>query len=101
MPEPDYGDLARDPATRADNYADLVRGYFDLVTPIYLEKWGESFHFAVFRGNKSLEEAITATEQWIADVGCFKPGMKVLDIGCGVGGPALTIAKHSGAHVTG
>lgn len=27
--------------------------------------------------------------------------MKVLDVGCGVGGPAREIAKFTGAHVTG
>lgn len=37
----------------------------------------------------------------LADEGGFGPGMSVLDVGCGSGGPALTIAEHSGAHVTG
>ena len=101
MNEPDYRALAADPATRRDRYSDLVRGYYDLVTPIYLEKWGESFHFALFKGDEPLDEAMAATERWIADRGGFRPGMKVLDVGCGVGGPALTIADHSGAHVTG
>jgi SAM-dependent methyltransferase len=31
----------------------------------------------------------------------IKPGMKVLDVGCGVGGPAREIVKFTGAHVTG
>lgn len=31
----------------------------------------------------------------------LKPGMRVLDVGCGVGGPAREIARFSGAHVTG
>jgi len=31
----------------------------------------------------------------------LRPGMKVLDCGCGVGGPMRTIASTSGAHVTG
>jgi cyclopropane fatty-acyl-phospholipid synthase-like methyltransferase len=101
MPDIDFHSLAQESTTRKDNYADLVRSYYDLVTPIYLEKWGESFHFAIFRGEESLDEALAATEKWIADVGGFKPEMKVLDVGCGVGGPALTIAKHCGAHVTG
>lgn len=101
MNEPDYRALAADPATRRDRYSDLVRGYYGLVTSIYRKKWGESFHFALFRGDESLAEAMAATERWIADRGGFRPGMKVLDVGCGVGGPALTIAAHSGAHVTG
>lgn len=32
----------------------------------------------------------------------LRPGMRVLDVGCGVGGPAREIAKFSGvAHITG
>lgn len=31
----------------------------------------------------------------------LKPGDKVLDIGCGVGGPLRRIAYLTGAHVTG
>jgi len=31
----------------------------------------------------------------------IKEGMRVLDVGCGVGGPAREIAKFSGAHITG
>jgi hypothetical protein len=31
----------------------------------------------------------------------YAAGMKVLDCGCGVGGPMRTIASVSGAHVTG
>ena len=30
-----------------------------------------------------------------------RPGMEVLDIGCGIGGPARAMARRSGAHVTG
>ncbi len=31
----------------------------------------------------------------------FKRDMRVLDIGCGIGGAARTVAAHTGAHVTG
>lgn len=31
----------------------------------------------------------------------IKPGDKVLDVGCGVGGPAREMAKFTGAHITG
>jgi sterol 24-C-methyltransferase len=31
----------------------------------------------------------------------LKPGMKVLDVGCGIGGPAREIARFSGCNVTG
>lgn len=37
----------------------------------------------------------------IAETIGLKPGMKVLDVGCGVGGPMRNIVKATGGHVTG
>ncbi|WSN62275.1 class I SAM-dependent methyltransferase [Streptomyces sp. NBC_01362] len=48
-----------------------------------------------------MAEALAEQEQRLADDAGFGPGMRILDIGCGIGGPALHIARHSGAHVTG
>ena len=31
----------------------------------------------------------------------IRPGMNVLDVGCGIGGPARTIARFSDARITG
>lgn len=31
----------------------------------------------------------------------LKPGMKVLDVGCGIGGPARAIARFADVHITG
>ena len=48
-----------------------------------------------------MAEAEVAHETRVADILGLKPGLKALDVGCGVGGPIRTIAAHSGAHVTG
>lgn len=37
----------------------------------------------------------------LADLAAIKPGMKILDIGCGVGGPARILAADFGCRVTG
>jgi len=79
----------------------MVQAYYDRVTDTYRQKWCDSFHFAIFTGTESLQEAMTATERRIAEEGHFGPEDRVLDIGCGVGGPALNIAEFSGARVTG
>lgn len=49
----------------------------------------------------TLEEAQAAKKQHIANKLCIQPGMRVLDIGCGWGGMALTLVRDYGAHVTG
>lgn len=40
-------------------------------------------------------------EHYLAHNIGIKPNMKVLDVGCGVGGPAREMVKFTGAHVTG
>lgn len=49
----------------------------------------------------TLAEAQEAKKRHIADKLMIEPGMRVLDIGCGWGGMALTLARDYGARVTG
>ena len=37
----------------------------------------------------------------LAELASLKPGMKILDVGCGVGGPSRTLAAEFGCQVTG
>src|SRR5437868_14639862 len=101
MRDVDFEKLSSDPDARQANYKLLTTAYYDRVTDMYRRAWSDSFHFALFTGDETLSEALLATEQRIAREGGFGPETKVLDIGCGVGGPALNIAEFSGAHVTG
>ncbi|MFN4261484.1 MAG: SAM-dependent methyltransferase [Gemmataceae bacterium] len=97
----DFQQFTQDRARRTTNYQEMVRKYYDHVTDFYRERWNDSFHFAVFQGNEPLEEAILATERMLAEDAGLRAGMKVLDVGCGVGGPALNIAEYAGVYVTG
>jgi ubiquinone/menaquinone biosynthesis C-methylase UbiE len=101
MDDVEFQRILATPLSRATNYRGAVNAFYERVTDTFREKWGESFHFAVFKGQESLEEALVAMEGWVADEASFRPGMEILDVGCGVGGPALNIAQHSGAHITG
>jgi len=51
--------------------------------------------------NMTLDEAQAAKKRHIARKLLIEPGMEVLDIGCGWGGMALTLAEDYGARVTG
>ncbi len=52
-------------------------------------------------GQETLDQAQAAKKRHIAAKLCLQPGMHVLDIGCGWGGMALTLARDYGVRVTG
>ncbi|XP_051177582.1 cycloartenol-C-24-methyltransferase 1-like isoform X2 [Lolium perenne] len=87
--------------SRASNYADVANKYYDLVTSFYEYGWGESFHFANRWEGETLRESIKRYEHFLALQLGLTEGMKVLDVGCGIGGPLREIAKFSSALVTG
>ncbi|KAL2074088.1 hypothetical protein VTL71DRAFT_7866 [Oculimacula yallundae] len=86
---------------RAEDYANLTRNYYDLATGLYEEAWGQSFHFCRFAPNEPFHQAIARHEHYLASTMGLKPGMRILDVGCGVGGPAMEIATFADCHVTG
>ena len=87
--------------TRKASYMTMVNHYYDLVTDFYELSWGQSFHFAPRRKGESFRASLARHEIYLAQQLGLKPGMQVLDVGCGVGGPMRTIARFSGANVVG
>lgn len=86
---------------RKNQYKKLVQNYYSLSTDFFEYGWGQSFHFANrFRG-ETLSESIQRHESYLALRAQMKPGDKVLDMGCGIGGPLRRIAHLTGAHITG
>lgn len=75
--------------------------YYNLATDLYENGWGQSFHFCRFAYGEPFYQAIARHEHYLAHQIGIKDGMKVLDVGCGVGGPAREIVKFTGCHVTG
>lgn len=53
------------------------------------------------RGDETLDEAQGAKKRHIAAKLLLRPGMRVLDIGCGWGGLALSLARDHGVEVVG
>ncbi|MCY4431874.1 MAG: class I SAM-dependent methyltransferase [Rhodospirillales bacterium] len=84
-----------------EDYARMVEGFYDLITDFYQYGWGQSFHFAPGKDGVSFEEAIAHHQHLLAEALGLRPGMKVLDIGCGVGGPQRAIASEFGASIAG
>jgi sterol 24-C-methyltransferase len=86
---------------RKDQYKNLVKNYYSLSTDFYEYGWGQSFHFANRYRGETLAESLQRHESYLALKMKLKPGDKVLDLGCGVGGPLRRIAYLTGAHVSG
>jgi cyclopropane-fatty-acyl-phospholipid synthase len=82
-----------------------VAHHYDLSSELYarfLDR-DRQYSCAYFpRGDETLEEAQIAKKRHIAaKLLLDKPGLKVLDIGCGWGGLALDLARDAGANVLG
>ena len=86
---------------RKEDYQDFENTYYDLVTDFYEYGWGQSFHFAPRAHGESFAASIARHEHYIAHRLGLHPGMVVVDLGCGVGGPLIEIARFTGARIVG
>ena len=101
----DYHQLHDDDRTSSEErvraYTKVANHYYDLVTDFYEYGWGQSFHFAPRASSESFAASLARHQHRLADALQLKPGGELLDIGCGVGGPMRSIAKHTGCRVLG
>jgi sterol 24-C-methyltransferase len=89
------------PSSSWQNTNHRARSYYNLATDLYEYGWGQSFHFCRYSIGESFYQAIARHEHYLAMKVGIQAGMKVLDVGCGIGGPAREIAKFTDAHITG
>jgi 2-polyprenyl-3-methyl-5-hydroxy-6-metoxy-1,4-benzoquinol methylase len=104
---------------REKKYCEVASDYYDLVTPLYEQGWyvpscrcpfpsrgsqrprGQQFHYTPITPGLSIRESMTAYEKTFAELARLEKGMRVLDLGCGIGGPARTIAAAVGCNIVG
>lgn len=100
----EYNELHKSEAAEVRNsaYAKLVNSYYELATLFYEVGWGSSFHFSYRMMGESFSEGIRRHEYYLTSfLGGLGPGSKVLDVGCGIGGPYRNIARFTGWNITG
>lgn len=84
-----------------EKYLLFLSGYYDGATDLYEWGWAQSFHFSRFYRGESFAASLARHEHFLAAKMNIKPGMRVLDVGCGVGGPAREIATFTDANIVG
>ena len=76
-------------------------GYYDGATELYEYGWSQSFHFSRFYKGEAFLASLARHEHYLASKMVLRPGMRVLDVGCGVGGPAREIAQFTDTRIIG
>jgi sterol 24-C-methyltransferase len=76
-------------------------GYYDGATELYEYGWAQSFHFSRFYKGEAFAASLARHEHYLAAQMRLRSGMRVLDVGCGVGGPARQIALFADVRVVG
>src|SRR4051812_31075116 len=79
-----------------------IREHYDIASPLYKELWGEHIHHGYWiSGKESKEKAAQNLVHLLIEKSGLQRGMKVLDVGCGVGGTAIYLARDWDCDVTG
>lgn len=78
-----------------------IRLHYEIGTLFYRLLWGVHIHHGLWRENESVRQAQRQlVEHLILESGITR-GAKVLDVGCGMGGSAIHLARHHDCNVTG
>ncbi|WBW72184.1 sterol 24-C-methyltransferase Erg6 [Schizosaccharomyces osmophilus] len=86
---------------RVNDYKKLVNNYYDLATDLYEYGWCQSFHFSRFYKGEAFAQSIARHEHYLAHRMGITHNSRVLDVGCGVGGPAREITEFTGCNMVG
>lgn len=79
----------------------VIRNHYDIITPFYRLFWGPHIHHGYWESNESSQQAqIQLTEQ-LAKHAKIAPSSVVYDIGCGMGGSSVWLARNLRCQVTG
>jgi SAM-dependent methyltransferase len=72
---------------------DEVRRFYDRWTPIMVEAAGSTLQAGLVKRSVEAPVDPESSAQYLAELAGVVPGRRVLDAGCGVGGPAMAIAR--------
>jgi len=84
------------------SYNENIGLHYDKVTAAWVYLLGADLHYGDFVGlEQPLAEATARLTERMALAADLHPGLEVLDVGCGIGTPAVAVALRWGCRVTG
>jgi tocopherol O-methyltransferase len=78
-----------------------IRNHYQLGTLFYRLLWGPHIHHGIWEGNESAYLAQCRLTDTLADFAHVHQGSRMLDVGCGMGGSSIRLAKLRSCHATG
>ncbi|MFO0912386.1 MAG: class I SAM-dependent methyltransferase [Pirellulales bacterium] len=78
----------------------VIRYHYDLSTVFYRLMWGRHIHHGLWEADESPEVAQLQLTQMLAAKAGIRAGDRVADVGCGMGGSSIYLARQ-GCHVDG
>jgi len=81
--------------------ANDIREHYDVVSVFYRALWGDHIHHGYWEGDEPVAQAQEKLIEKLAEQAGLRRGMRVLDVGCGVGGSSLWLAQEYDCSVLG
>jgi len=78
-----------------------IRRHYDLATVFYRLLWGPHIHHGLWDADELPAVATRRLIDLLAREARVGPGTRLLDVGCGMGGSAVYLARHLGCDSTG
>lgn len=82
-----------------------IKSHYDLATPFYRLLWGPHIHHGLWDDERATGRSPRAAQLHLTDTLADRAGLaqgdRVLDVGCGMGGSSIHLARSRGCRVTG
>jgi tocopherol O-methyltransferase len=78
-----------------------IRSHYDIATVFYRLLWGRHIHHGLWEAQEPASAAAQRLTETLAHEARIAKGETVLDVGCGMGGSSIHLARALGCRVTG
>jgi tocopherol O-methyltransferase len=78
-----------------------IQSHYDRLSFLYRTLWGDHIHHGYWSGDESSPRAQVRLIERLVSFARIPRGARVLDVGCGIGGSSVWLAKELGCTVTG